>query len=104
MVEFLQGLTAEQQAALVGLVVAAIVYLVRHLKPSWFAGEGVEEKFQRTLSVVLLAGLGVFVKSLSTGSWTGMGAFLLAWAVAYASAEGAHTLVSRTSALRGDES
>ena len=99
MLQFLQSMSPEQQAAAVGLAVAGLVYLARHLEPNWFESEGEVAKFQRTASVVLLAGLGVLIRTLSSGGWGGAGAFVLAWALAYASAEGAHTLVSRTAAL-----
>ena len=101
MLQFLQALPPEQQAALVGLLVAVIVYLVRYAEPRWFVNEDEVAKFQRTASVVLLSGLGVLIKTLTAGDWTGAGVFLLAWALAYATAEGAHTVISRTAAIGG---
>ena len=86
------------QAALIGLLVSALVYLGRHLVPAWFASNTNVAVFTRTATVVLLAGVAVLGKTLA-GGWTGVVPFLLAWAVAYASAESAHTLVSRTNAL-----
>lgn len=99
MMELLKSLTPEQQAALVGLVVAAVMYLARHVAPGLFASEEAAAKLQRTAAAVLLAGLGVLLQMLSAGEWAGAGAFVLAWALAYATAEGAHTVVSRTAAL-----
>jgi hypothetical protein len=98
MLQLLQSLTPDQQAALVGLLIAGGVYVGRHVAPGWFAGQEAAAKFQRTAGVVLLAGLGVLIKTAATG-WPGAGAYLLAWALAYATAEGAHTVVARTSAL-----
>ena len=95
-----QQLSPTEQAALVGLVVSGLMYLGRLVWPPWFEDTTTTAKFQRTLTAVLLAGIGVLTPALSAGGWQGLGAFLLAWAIAYASAEGAHTLVSRSSALR----
>lgn len=98
MLTFLQSLTPEQQAALVGLVVAALMYLARLAAPALFENCDTVSKFQRTAAAVLLSLLGVFLQT--AGSWPGAGAFLLSWALAYATAEGAHTVVSRTAAMR----
>lgn len=95
-----QNLSPTEQAALVGLVVSGLMYLGRLVWPPWFEDTTTTAKFQRTLTAVLLSGAAVLAETLSTGGWPGVGAFLLAWAIAYASAEGAHTLVSRSSALR----
>ena len=92
MLEFLQSLAPEQQAALVGLVVAALMYLARHAAPRLFESQEAIAKFQRTAAAVLL-------QTLGAGNGAGVGAFVLAWALAYATAEGAHTVVSRTAAL-----
>ena len=99
MLEFLRALTPEQQAAVVGLMVAALMYAARHVSPRLFASQEAAAKFQRTAAAVLLSGLGVLLQTLGAGDWSGAGAFVLAWALAYATAEGAHTVVSRTTAL-----
>jgi hypothetical protein len=92
-------LSPSEQAAIVGLVVSGVMYLARFIKPSWFENESAAAKFQRTAAAVLISGATVLAKTLSTGSWQGVGAFLFAWAVAYGIAEGLHTTVSRTAAV-----
>ena len=98
MLTFLQSLTPEQQAVLVGLVVAALGYLLRLVRPAWFEGADSVSKFQRTATTVLASGLA----ALATfgGKPPEVGAFLLAWFLAYSSAEGAHTLAARATAMR----
>jgi hypothetical protein len=101
MLEILQSLTPEQRAAVVGLLVTGVVYLGRHIAPSLFCDQGDAAKFQRTVSVVLLSGLGAL---LSATPWHGAAAFLLSWGVTYATAEGAHTVVARSTALTNPNS
>ena len=98
--EFWSNLSPTEQAALVGLVVSGLMYLGRLVWPPWFEDTTTTAKFQRTLTAVLLSGAAVLAQTLGAGGWPGLGAFLLAWAIAYATAEGGHTLVSRSSALR----
>jgi hypothetical protein len=102
MLEFLQSMNLDQQATVVGLVVSGIIYLSRHIAPSLFASVAAAAKFQRTAVAVLLAGLAILLKDLAAGTPLVAAQFIFSWALAYGTAEGAHTLVARTSA-NGDE-
>jgi len=93
------SLTPDQQAAAIGGVVTVLFYAFRYIAPSWFENADSVAKWQRTLAAVLICGVAVLGKTLAVG-WTGAGAFLVAWAIAYMTSEAAHTVAARTSALR----
>jgi len=93
------SLTPDQQAALIGGLVAALVYLGRYVYPPWFENADSVAKFQRTAAVVVICGATVLTSTLAAG-WQGFAPFLAAWALAYMTAEAGHTLAARTMALR----
>ena len=97
--ELWNSLSPEQQAALMGGLICALMYAARYVYPPWFEHTDSVAKFQRTAAVVLLCGVSVLTSTLSAG-WQGFAPFLVAWALAYMTAEAGHTLAARTSALR----
>ena len=96
---FIQSLTPDQQAALAGLLVSVLFWAGRYVFPLAFEKRDSIAKFQRTAASVVLCGLTVLTQTLAQG-WRGPVAFLVTWALAYATAEGAHTVVSRTAAMK----
>lgn len=94
------GLSAVEQAALCGLLVSGLLYVARHLLPKAFANEDECAKWRRTGVAVLLSLVPILLKSAAEG-WQGLAQTLLSWALTYAVAEGAHTVVARSSAAVG---
>ena len=93
------SLGAEGQAAIIGLLLAALFYVGRFAFPAWFASQTNVDLFKRTAAAVIGA-LALTTGNLATGGWKGVVPFLVAWAVAFATAEGVHTVAARTTALR----
>lgn len=90
------SLEPTEQAAAVGLVVAALFYLARLARPAWFANCAEVARWRRMATSILTCGAGVAANQLGTDTWHGWAGFLLAWAAAYGTAEATHTLTART--------
>ncbi len=92
-------LNPDQQAAVIGGVVAILFYLARLVRPAWFEDGTTVAKWQRTAVAFGLSVATAIANSISQGQPI-TGAVILSWLLAYASAEAAHTVISRTTALR----
>ncbi len=97
MLQFWQSLDSEAQAVVIGLALSGLFYLGRLIAPGWFADPSNAAKFKRTAGA-LLSALGLALVNLAATGWPGVGPFLSTWLLAYATAEGAHTVVARTTA------
>lgn len=90
------ALQPAEQAAAIGLLVNALFYLARILRPAWFADCEAVARWKRMGVSVLSCGAAVAVSQLTTGGWHGALGFVLAWLGAYGTAEATHTVVART--------
>ena len=89
------NLQPAERGAVVGLVVAALFYCARRLRPAWFRNCAEVARWRRMAVSILSCGAGVAASQLSAGTWSWLG-LVLGWAAAYGTAEAAHTVTART--------
>ncbi len=91
MIELLNNLTPEQQAAVAGIGVSLVLWMGRHIAKAWFADESNRAKAQKRILSIAVAGFAA-IGICSAAGGCGLEQFLLNWFVAWASSQGAHSL------------
>lgn len=97
--EMWTSLTVEQQAVVIGGLVSVLFYLGRWVWPPAFEDATSVAKWQRTATAFVLCVATAAANSIAQGQAITL-AVVISWLLAYATSEAAHTLVSRTTALR----
>jgi len=94
LVEMLQNMSPNEQAVLAGVIVSALVGVLRKIVPAWFANTDNVAKFRRMVNVAILSAITALLFCWSGG--VSIGCFVIKWILVFGGSQTTHVVVKNT--------